>query len=77
MFHDQVPVETKVADPQLGSEVHLTHWVENSFTVLPGTDHRIILYWWQVRSLLERCVECGQWYNHPGGLKPGAGPHVP
>ena len=64
------PVETKVANPEFSSEIHLTHRVKNCLTVLPSTHDRVILYGGQVRALLERCVKGGQWDDHPRGLQP-------
>ena len=64
------PVETKVANPEFSSEIHLTHRVKNCLAVLPGTHDRVILNRGQVWALLERSVKGGQWHHHPRGLQP-------
>ena len=48
-----LPVKAEVTHPELGPEVHLTHGVEDSLTVLASAHHWVVLDRRQVGPLLE------------------------
>lgn len=52
-------------------------WVEHRLAVGPAAQHRLVLNWRQVGSLLQRREEAGDWDHQPGGLQPAGRPEVP
>jgi hypothetical protein len=58
-----IPLETKVADPQLGPVVDLAHWIQDRTTRSPRTQHRLIHDRWQITSFFEWLIETGQWHD--------------
>eukprot|EP00967_Tisochrysis_lutea_P035989 scaffold43248_cov31-Tisochrysis_lutea.AAC.1 len=71
-----VPLETERADPNLGLEVNAAVRVEHCRA---GTlaHHRLVRQERQAFDGLEWRVQAAQRYDHPRGLEPRRGPHVP
>lgn len=59
------------------AEQFLPEWVEHSFAGWPAAKHWFILHRGQIQTLLQWGQETGQGHNHPCGLQPAGGPHVP
>lgn len=57
--------------------MHSPQWVEHCLAVGPAAQHRLVLYWRQVGSLLQRRKEARDGNHQPGGFQPTGRPEVP
>lgn len=59
------------------NNVDSPQWVEHCLAVGPTAQHRLVLYGWQVGSLLKWREEAGHGDHEPCGFQPAGRPEVP